>query len=122
MESLPHSIASLERTSYDVRSIKEKTMELRCFIGKIVTRKETNQRYTISKITSPYIEVKTEKTNSSGYPSTYRFETINGDPFTNNLLIFDDSALLEPFMKAYKAYCHTKDAYYEEIGYWMRRD
>jgi hypothetical protein len=57
----------------------------------------------------------------NGYTVYYNYCTINGDPFTNNLLIFEDSRLLEPFMKAYKEYCHTKDAYYEEIGYWMRR-
>ena len=97
-------------------------MELRCFIGKIVTSKNTNQRYMISEITSPYIEVKTEKPNSSGYPSTYRFETINGDPISNGVLIFEDQSLTEPFKAAYRVYCRTKDAYWEDYGYWLRKD
>ena len=97
-------------------------MNINDFIGVAVIDASTQRRCVIKRITSPYIQVQTKAPDSSGYPSTYRFETVNGDPFTNNLLIFEDSSLLEPFMKAYKAYCHTKDAYYEEIGYWMRKD
>lgn len=97
-------------------------MDIQTFIGKAVIIARTKIKCVLTEITSPYIQVQTKASNSSGYPSTYRFETVNGDPFTNNLLIFEDSSLLEPFMKAYKAYCHTKDAYYEEIGYWMRKD
>lgn len=96
-------------------------MNINDFIGVAVIDASTKRRWVIEKITSPYIQVQTKASNSSGYPSTYRFETVNGDPFTNNLLKFEDACLLEPFMKAYKTYCHTKDAYYEEIGYWMRR-
>ena len=96
-------------------------MDIKAFIGKDVIIEKTKNSCVLTEITAPYIQVQTKAPNSSGYPSTYRFETINGDPFTNNLLIFEDSTLLEPFMKAYKAYCHTKDAYYEEICYWMRR-
>ena len=97
-------------------------MNINDFIGVAVIDASTKRRCVIKRITSPYIQVQTKALNSSGYPSTYRFETVNGDPFTNNLLIFEDACLLEPFMKAYREYCHTKDAYYEEIGYWMRKD
>ncbi|MBO5715449.1 MAG: hypothetical protein J6S23_03535 [Clostridia bacterium] len=97
-------------------------MELSDFIGKIVISNNTKQRYIISKITSPYIEVKTEKTNSSGYPSTYRFETINGDPVSRGVLTFEDVSLNEQFIIAFKKHSQTKDAYCEDIGYWMKRD
>ena len=97
-------------------------MDIKAFIGTDVIIEKTKTSCVLTEITAPYIQVQTKAPDSSGYPSTYRFETVNGDPFTNNLLIFEDASLLEPFMKAYKAYCHTKDAYYEEIGYWMRKD
>ena len=97
-------------------------MDIQAFIGKAVIIAGTKIKCVLTEITSPYIQVKTKAPNSSGYPSTYRFETVNGDPFTNKLLIFEDSNLLEPFMKVYKEYCRTKDAYYEEIGYWIRKD
>lgn len=97
-------------------------MEFKEFIGKTVISKSTNQRYIVSRITSPYIEVKTEKPNSSGYPSTYCFETINSDPISNGVLTFEDVSLNEKFVIAYNAYCNSKDAYYEDIDYWMRKD
>lgn len=97
-------------------------MNINDFIGVAVIDTSTQRRCEIKKITSPYIQVQTKAPNSSGYPSTYRFKTVNGDPFTNNLLKFEDASLLGPFMKAYREYCHTEDAYYEEIGYWMRKD
>ena len=97
-------------------------MDIKDYIGTDVIIEKTKTSCVLTEITAPYIQVQTKATNSSGYLSTYRFETVNVDPFTNNLLIFEDSNLLEPFMKAYKEYCHTKNAYYEEIGYWMRKD
>ena len=97
-------------------------MELKDFIGKIVISNNSKERYVVSRITSPYIEVKTEKPNSSGYPSTYHFETINGDPISNGVLTFEDVSLNEQFIVAYKAYSNSKDAYYEDMTYWMRKD
>ena len=97
-------------------------MDIKAFIGKDVIIEKIKTSCVLTEITAPYIQVQTKAPDSSGYPSTYRFETVNGDPFTNNLLIFKDSSLLGPFMKAYKEYCLSKDAYYEEIGYWMRKD
>ena len=96
-------------------------MNINDFIGVAVIDVSTKRRWVIEKITSPYIQVASAMPPENGYTVYYNYCTINGDPFTNNLLIFEDSRLLEPFMKAYKEYCHTKDAYYEEIGYWMRR-
>ena len=76
----------------------------------------------MTKITSPLIWVKTVKLNEYGCPSHYQFQTINGDPFTNGVLVFEDASLSEPFKKVYGEYCRSKDAYWEDYGYWMRRD
>ncbi len=97
-------------------------MELSQFIGKIVISTETRNRYHLYCITSPYIDVESEKPNSSGYPSHYRFNCINGDPISNGHLVFDDQSLTEPFKKAYSAYCRSMDGYWEDYEYWMRRD
>ena len=97
-------------------------MELNFFIGKTVISTSTHNRYVIERITSPYIGVRSEKPDSSGYHSHYRFDCINGDPITNGDLVFEDEALVESFKMTYNDYCHSKDAYYEEIGFWMRKD
>ena len=97
-------------------------MEIKDFIGKIVINTKTKERYLLTEVTSPYIEVKTEKLNEYGCRSCYRFETINGDPFTDGVLVFENASLAEPFKKSYYEYCHSEDAYWEEYGYWMRKD
>ena len=79
-------------------------MDIKAFIGTDVVIEKTKSSCVLTEITAPYIQVQTKAPNSSGYPSTYRFETVNGDPFTNNLLKFEDSSLLELFIKAYKEY------------------
>ena len=96
-------------------------MELKSFIGKIVICALTKERYVIEKITSPYIGVRSEKPNSSGYHSHYRFECINGDPITNGALVFEDQEVTEAFKMVYNYYCHSNDAYYEEMDFWMRK-
>ena len=95
-------------------------MELKDFIGKVVIQTETGKRYVLKEITSPYITVKDENNPNSGTSIIY--DTINGDPIKRGILVFEDPNLAEPFKLVYEAYCRTKDAYYEEIGYWMRRD
>ena len=97
-------------------------MELKQFIGKIVISRSTKDRYRLHRITSPYIEVESELPNSSGYLSYYRFDCINGDPFSRGSLVFEDQSLTEPFKKAYKAHCLSTSGYLEDYGYWMRRD
>lgn len=97
-------------------------MELKQFIGKIVISTETKNRYRLHRITSSYIDMESEKPNGSGYYSHYRFDCINGDPISNGDLIFEDQSLTEPFKKAYSAYCRSMDGYFEDYGYWMRRD
>ena len=97
-------------------------MEIKEFIGKIVMNIMTKERCVLTRVTSPYIEVKTVKLNEYGCPSCYRFETINGDPFERGVLIFEDVSLAVPFKNAYYEYCHSKDTYWEEYGYWMRKD
>jgi hypothetical protein len=96
-------------------------MEIKDFIGKVVIERQSQKRYVLSEITSPYIAAKAEVSTSSGR-GNYIWGTINGDPFTNGVLKFEDSSLAEPFRVAYTAYCRSKDAYWEDYGYWMRKD
>ncbi len=104
-------------------STKERDkMELKDFIGKTVIRTSDKKRFFITSITSPEIKAQTVKPEANGHHYCYCWKTINGDPFTNGKLVFEDTGLLEPFKKAYSAYCRTKDAYWEEYGYWMRKD
>ena len=95
-------------------------MEIKDFIGKLVIEAESGKRYILKEITSPYIVVKEENNTNSGISIIY--DTINGDPIKKGVLLFEDTTLTETFKAVYEAYCRTKDAYYEEIGYWMRRD
>ena len=95
-------------------------MEIKDFIGKAVVEASSKRRYVLKEITSPYIAVKEENNTNSGLSIIY--DTINGDPFEKGILVFEDATLIKPFKVAYDAYCRTKNAYYEEIGYWMRRD
>ena len=95
-------------------------MEIKDFIGKVVIVPKTKKRYVLKEITSPYIAVQEENNVNSGISIIY--DTINGDPFEKGILIFEDTTLAELFKAVYDAYCRTKNAYYEEIGYWMRRD
>ena len=97
-------------------------MELKDFIGKVVVSTISKRRFVLTKITSPEIRARAEKPNSHGTYDNYSWETINGDPFINGKLVFEDESLNEPFQKAYEEYCHSQDAYYEEVGYWMRKD
>ena len=97
-------------------------MQLQDFIGKIVICAGTKQRFEIRKITSPCIEVTAVEKDAQGYCASYSWPTINGDPISNGILVFEDTSLTEPFIAAYNAYSHTRSAYYEEIEYWMRKD
>ena len=97
-------------------------MEVKDFIGKVLICAETKQRFFLRRITSPCIEVSTVENDARGNCSFYCWSTINGDPISTGALIFEDTSLTEPFKTAYAAHCHTRDAYYEEIGHWMRRD
>lgn len=92
------------------------------YIGKVVVSTYTKTRFVITEITAPEIVARAEKPNENGYYSHYCWETINGDPISNGDLVFEDESLTEPFKRAYSAYCHTKDAYWENYGYYMRRD
>lgn len=96
-------------------------MELKDFIGKTVIRTWNNKRFFITEITAPQISAQTVEPDEHGHYTCYCWETINGDPFTNGYLTFEDPSLTEPFKKAYDAYCSTEDAYWENYGYWMRK-
>ena len=97
-------------------------MKINDFIGKVVIDAKTGTRYILHEITSPSISVITEKIGENGYPQRYIFNTINGDPISNGTLIFEDTTLTESFTVVYDSYCHSKDAYWEDYGYWMRKD
>ena len=97
-------------------------MELKDFIGKVVICAVTKQRFVLRRITSPCIEVTAVEKDARGYRASYSWPTINGDPISTGVLVFEDASLTAPFKAAFSAHCHTRDAYYEEIGYWMRRD
>ena len=83
---------------------------------------ESKKRYVLRRITAACIEVSTEEKDARGNCSFYCWSTINGDPISNGILIFEDDSLTEQFIAAYNAYSNTQAAYYEEIGYWMRKD
>ena len=91
------------------------------FIGKVVVSTFSKRRFVLSKVTAPEIRVRSEKPNAYGTYDYYSWETINGDPFTRGHLVFEDQSLNEAFKQAYNEYCHSKDAYWEEYGYWMRK-
>lgn len=97
-------------------------MELNHFIGKTVIGARSKNRYTLKRITASYVDAVAQKPNENGCCPSYRWETINGDPITKGVLLFEDASLTEPFQTAYQAYCHTREAYYEDIDYWMRKD
>lgn len=97
-------------------------MEIKDFIGKVVISTQTKKKFYLHEITSPEIKTVTTIPDSNGHYTFYCWKTINGDPFSKGYLVFEDASLQEEFKKAYEAYCKTKDAYWEEYGYWMRRD
>lgn len=97
-------------------------MELKDFIGQVVFWGDSGRRHLLKEITAPEICIVTEKPGSSGYLEHYVFRTINGDPFSNGTLIFENPALKEPFIEAFEAYSRTEDARCENYFYWLRRD
>ena len=74
----------------DLRSGLTGGMDFKEFIGKVVVSTQTKTRYILTEITSPEIRARTIEPNTSGYPSHYAWESINGDPFRNGYLTFED--------------------------------
>lgn len=97
-------------------------MELKDFIGKVVISVQSKRRFIIYEIEAPQIRVVSDKPNQYGHYEFYCWPTINGDPFTNGRLVFEDASLLEPFKEAYEAYCCSEEAYWENYHYWMMRE
>lgn len=97
-------------------------MDIKDFIGNVVIDPETGTRYILHEITSPTISVVSVSPDKNGHLKRYIYNTINGDPISNGSLIFEDKSLTEVFLKTYGEYCRSRDAYYEEYGYWMRKD
>lgn len=97
-------------------------MELKDFIHKTVIHVQTGKRYFLCNITAPVIEVVDKEPDKEGKRFRYRLDTINGDPISNGSFVFEDPTLTEPFKTAYNAHCRSEDGYWEEYGYWMRKD
>lgn len=97
-------------------------MELNEFIGKVVVNTTTGRHFRLHRITAPEILVVTLTPEQSGHYGFYAYKTINGDPFSNGTLVFEDDSLNQPFRMAYDAHCHSENGFWEEYGYWMRRD
>lgn len=97
-------------------------VKLNDFVNKVVFSPRTGERFVLEKVTAPAIYVATVKPGSFGYPRHYVYETMNGDPISTGILIFEDTSLTEPFITAYITYSRTQSAYFEEISYWMRKD
>ncbi len=97
-------------------------MELKDFIGKVVISSATKRRFVLYEITAPIVRAWTEDGCTAGGRKYYCWDTINGDPISSGALIFEDPSLKEPFIKAFDAHCHSRDAYWEEYGHWMRMD
>jgi hypothetical protein len=100
----------------------EAFMELKDFIGKVVRNTKTGDAFTLTDITSPEIRVASVRADADGHHTFYVYRTINGDPFSNGVLVFETPALTEAFKQVFGAYQRSRDAYWEEYGYWMRRD
>lgn len=95
-------------------------MELKDFIGKRVVNTVTGKKYLLYEITSPVIEVSECELEDNGTLKVYRYPTINGDPFSQGKLTFEEPSLDLPFRLAYDEHCRSESGRYEEIGYWMR--
>lgn len=96
-------------------------MELKNFIGKVVVSTATKRRYVLTQITAPYIVATLEQADARGNRASYRWDTVNGDPFSTGALVFEDLSLTLPFRKAYEAYCNSQAGRWEEYGYWLRK-
>ena len=96
-------------------------MSIDNFVGKVVVDVASGKRYILRQITAPYLMAWTAEADAQGNRGSYCWCTINGDPISNGILIFEDVTLNDPFMAEYNAHCHTRDAYFEEMGYWMRK-
>ena len=97
-------------------------MEIKDFIGRVVIQPTTRRRFLLSEITSPYIRIKSELPGENGYHSYSILNIISTDPITDGRLIFENPALTEPFKAAFGRHLHSKDSYWEDYGYWMRKD
>ena len=97
-------------------------MELKNFIGKVVISMATKRRYLLTQITAPYIVATVEQADPRGNRASYRWDTVNGDPFSTGVLVFEDVSLKAAFQKAYEAYCNRQVGRWEEYGYWLRKD
>jgi hypothetical protein len=97
-------------------------MELKDFLNKVVVSVKTKKRYYLSDATAAFFRTVSVEPDENGHNPQYVWSTINGDPITNGDLVFEDPSLTVPFMEAYKAHCNSRAGYWEDYGYWMRKD
>jgi hypothetical protein len=97
-------------------------MKIKDFLNKVVISTETKKRMYLCEITSPYFKTISVEPENNGFYKNYMWPTINGNAFENGRLVFEDESLTEPFTKAYTEYCSSRDAYWEDYGYWFRKD
>ena len=97
-------------------------MELNSFKNKVVIKTSTGERLYLIEITSPALKTVTVEKDRGGHHTFYSWPTINGTPFEKGYLRFEEEGLEAAFKEVFDAYSRTKDAFYEEYGYWMRKD
>lgn len=97
-------------------------MELKDFKNKVVIKTATGERLYLIEITSPELKTVTAEKGPHGHYTYYTWPTINGTPFEKGYLKFEEEGLDAAFKEAFDTYSRTKDAFWEDYGYWMRRD
>ena len=94
-------------------------MKIDDFVGKYVIFKERNERCKIYEITVPIIEFALLGEDEE-ILKVYRYSTLEGDPFSNGDMVFEDETLLEPFKAAFEEYCQSAEGHKTEYDYWSR--
>lgn len=97
-------------------------MQIKDFTNKVVVCTSTKKRMYLYDIKAPSLTTVTVEPDKYGHHTFYSWPTINGDPFKNGYLVFEEEGLLEQFIKLYDEYSRTEDAYWENYEYWFRRE
>ncbi len=99
-------------------------MVLQDFIGKVVIKTHSKERFVLNKLEGSGISIRSEKPNSHGCYSYYYYETGTApydDAVSNGYLQFEHSALTEPFKRIYNKYCHSEEGRWDNYIYWMNK-
>ena len=84
-------------------------MELKDFLGKVVIHAQTKRRYALDAVDGAFISVREEKASANGTYAHYRWRTgtlPDDHAIANGTLVFEDVALTQPFLRAYRSYCN----------------